>query len=102
MVEEKEEKNIVVTEVYQIGHGAFCTFGGIVYYRAGSLDKKLEGRTLQDYLINRHILSFDESKSQAKINDIDKEKVIAFIRRRSPEVIVLPDSFAVFLTESIK
>lgn len=88
MVEEKEGKNIVVTEVYQIGHWAFCTFGGIVYYRTGSLDKKLEGRTLQDYLINRHILSFDESKSQARLDDIDKEKVIAYIKRRSPEASI--------------
>lgn len=85
MVEEKEGKTTIVTEVYQIGHGAFCTFGGIVYYRAGSLDTKLEGRTLQDYLVNRHILSFDESKSRAKIEDIDREKLVAFIRKRSPD-----------------
>ncbi|MFH0955062.1 MAG: ATP-binding protein [Candidatus Micrarchaeota archaeon] len=84
-VEEKEGKHTVAIEVYQIGHGAFCTFGGIVYYRAGSQNTKLEGRTLQDYLINRHILSFDESKSQAKIDDIDQQKLMHFIQRRSPE-----------------
>ncbi|MFH1786290.1 MAG: ATP-binding protein [archaeon] len=85
-VEEKEQKKTVVCEVYQIGQGAFCTFGGIVYYRAGSTNTKLEGRTLQDYLINRHILSFDESRSQAKLEDLDVNRMRAFVKKRSPEV----------------
>src|SRR3989344_4804886 len=88
LVEEKDGKATVVAEIYQIGQGAFCTFGGIVYYRAGSSNTKLEGRTLQDYLINRHILSFDESRSQAKIEDLAEEKVSAYIGRRSPDAKV--------------
>jgi len=86
IVEEKEGKEVVVAEIYQVGQGAFCTLGGIVYYRTGSTNSKLEGRTLQDYLINRHILSFDESRSQAKIQDIDINKLEEFLKKRSPEV----------------
>jgi len=86
-IEEKEEKKTVVCEVYQIGQGAFCTFGGIVYYRAGSVNTKLEGRTLQDYLINRHILSFDESRSQAKLGDLDVDKIREFVKKRFPESV---------------
>jgi len=86
-VDEKEGKKTVVCEIYQIGQGAFCTFGGIVYYRAGSTNTKLEGRTLQDYLINRHILSFDESRSQAKLEDLDTHKVQEFLKKRSPEFV---------------
>ena len=48
-IEEREGKKIVVAEIYRIGQGAFCTFGGIVYYRSGSMNSKLEGRTLQDF-----------------------------------------------------
>jgi ATP-dependent DNA helicase RecG len=84
-VEEKEGKKTAVCEVYQIGQEAFCTFGGIVYYRAGSINTKLEGRTLQDYLVNRHILSFDESRSQAKLEDLDINKIRDFVKKRSPE-----------------
>ena len=84
MVEDKEGKKIVVCEIYQIGQGAFCTFGGIVYFRSGSVNIKLEGRTLQDYLVKRHILFFDESASSAKIDDLSLEKVRDYLRRRSP------------------
>jgi len=82
----KEGKKTVAAEVYQIDQSAFCTFGGIVYYRAGSVDTKLEGRTLQEYLINRHILSFDESRSKAKLADIDLSKLRDFLKKRSPEL----------------
>jgi ATP-dependent DNA helicase RecG len=85
-VETKEEKKVIVVEVYQIGQGAFCTFDGITYYRAGSVNSKLEGRTLQEFLINRHILSFDESRSQAKLEDIDIDKLRNLLKRRSPEL----------------
>lgn len=86
LVEKRENKKIVVIEIYQIGQGAFCTFGGIVYYRSGSLNVKLEGRTLQDYLVKRHILSFDEMAARATINDIDANTVKEFLQKRSPSV----------------
>ncbi len=85
-IDKKDNKNIVSVEIYPIGNGAFCTFGGIVYYRAGSQNTKLEGRTLQDYLVKRQILFFDERVSEAKLKDLDSEKVKAFIQRRSPKV----------------
>lgn len=86
IVEELEGKKVVVTEVYQIGSDSFCTSSGIVYYRFGSENRKLEGRTLQEYLINRKILSFDETKSTAVLSDIDAEKVGEYLRKRSPAV----------------
>lgn len=85
-LEEREGKKVVVVEVYPIGQGSFCTFNGIVYYRSGSTTVKLEGRTLQDYLIKRRILSFDESLSKAKLEDIDTSKLRSFLKKRSPSV----------------
>lgn len=85
-IEGKEGKNTVVCEIYQMGQGAFCTFGGIVYYRTGSTNSKLEGRTLQEFLVRRHILSFDESRSTAVIGDLDAGKLLDFLKKRSPSV----------------
>jgi ATP-dependent DNA helicase RecG len=84
--EEKDGKKTVVADVYQIGQGSFCTYGGIVYYRSGSLNAKLEGRTLQDYLVKRRILSFDELLSKAGLEDVDANKVREFLKKRSPSV----------------
>lgn len=86
LVEDRDGKKTIQVEVYQIGQGSFCTFTGIVYYRTGSINSKLEGKTLQDYLIRRHILSFDESKSRAKLEDIDAGKLSEFLKKRSPNV----------------
>ncbi|MEK6979484.1 MAG: ATP-binding protein [Candidatus Micrarchaeota archaeon] len=85
-IEEREGKKIVVAEIYRIGQGAFCTFGGIVYYRSGSMNSKLEGRTLQDFLVRSRILSFDDSLSDAKLEDMDATKVSNFLKKRSPNV----------------
>lgn len=86
-IEEKEGKKTISVEVYQLGQGAFCTLGGIVYYRASNVNSRLEGRTLQDYMVNRHIKSFDESPSPAKIGDIEPNKVAEFLKKRSPELV---------------
>ncbi len=86
MVEEKEGRKVIAIEVYQIGQGSFCTLGGIVYYRSSNVNNKLEGRTLQDYMVNRHIKSFDGSASEAGLGDIDSGKVEAFLKKRTPEL----------------
>jgi ATP-dependent DNA helicase RecG len=87
LVEEKEGKKLVSTEIYQMGQGAFCTFGGIAYYRTGSRNTKLEGRTLQDFMVKRRILSFDELASGAKLEDADPEKLKEFLQKRTPALI---------------
>lgn len=96
-VEDKDGKKTVVAEIYQIGQRAFCTFGGIVYYRAGSTNTKLEGRTLQEYMVSRQILSFDESQSRAKLDDIDAEKLRSFMKARSPQVEFKENKIAEYL-----
>lgn len=96
-VEEKGGKKTVVCEIYQIGQGAFCTFGGIVYYRSGSISIKLEGRMLQEFLVRRQILSFDESRSDAKLQDIDTAKLADFMKRRSPDLKFEEEKIADYL-----
>ena len=85
-VEEKEGKRTIVVEVSQAGQGTFCTHDGIVYHRTGSVNTKLGGRTLQAYLMDRYILSFDESRSQAGLGDIDPNRLKDFLVRRTPDL----------------
>jgi len=89
-VEEKGGKATVTVEIQQVGQNTFCTYDGIVYYRIGSVNSKLGGRTLQEYLMNRCILSFDESLSQATLSDIDIERLESFLRVRSPRLAFDP------------
>jgi ATP-dependent DNA helicase RecG len=85
-VEEMEGRMTVIVTVSQAGQGTFCTHDGIVYHRTGSINTKLEGATLQSYLMDRYILSFDESRSQSGVDDIDPAKVEAFLQKRSPSL----------------
>lgn len=94
----EQEKTIVILEVYQIGEGAFCTFGGIVYYRFGSQVRKLEGKTLQDYIIHRRILMFDETKSEAKLDDLDDKKISSYLESRTPNFVYQPKNKESVLT----
>jgi ATP-dependent DNA helicase RecG len=83
-VEEADGKRTVVVEVSKAGQGTFCTHDGIVYHRTGSVNTKLGGRTLQSYLMDRYILSFDESRSEAGLGDIDPARLEAFLVKRTP------------------
>lgn len=83
-VQKFDDKQVVTVEIYQLGQGTFCTFSGIVYCRFGSTNKKLEGKTLQDYMVTRHILFFDDLSSQAKIEDLEIGKIRDFLKIRTP------------------
>jgi len=85
-VEERDGKKIIAVDVFQMGQGSFCTFDGIVYYRTGSQNSKLEGKTLQDYMVKRRILYFDEAVSKAQPNEVDPEKLKSFLKKRSPSL----------------
>lgn len=85
-VEEMDGRRTIAVEVSQAGQGTFCTHDGIVYHRTGSVNTKLGGRTLQAYLMDRYILSFDESRSRADLADIDTERLRDFLERRTPDL----------------
>ena len=86
----EQGKSIIVVEIYKIGEGAFCTYGGIVYYRFGNITRKMEGKTFQDFLVHRRILSFDEAQSDAGLNDLDDQKIMDYLELRSPEFRYIP------------
>ncbi len=96
-VEKRQGKSIVITEVSPMGRG-FCTLGGIVYHRFGSQNRKLEGKTLHDFLIHRQVISFDESQSDALLEDIDPETLEEFLRIRNPSLKFEKEKMAEYLT----
>ncbi|MEK6874526.1 MAG: ATP-binding protein [Nanoarchaeota archaeon] len=83
-IEKAESKNVIIVEIYKIGDGTFCTYGEIVYYRFGNTTRKMEGKTLQDFLIHRKILSYDEGRSEATLEDLDDSKLASFLSKRTP------------------
>ncbi len=85
-VQEEAEKKIIVVDISRMGEGAFCTYDGVTYYRVGSTNAKLEGRTLQDYLVRKRILYFDESPSDATIEEISPELLKDYLKIRTPEL----------------
>ncbi|MFZ2456696.1 MAG: RNA-binding domain-containing protein [Candidatus Altiarchaeia archaeon] len=75
-------KHILAITVHKASDGNFYTFQGVIYVRAGTSIQKLDGLTMLEYLRNRHILCFDESVSDAKLDDIDVVKVRKFLELR--------------------
>src|SRR3989344_7571796 len=93
-IEEIDGKKILTIDIYQAGDNSFCTFNGVTYYLNGSVNAKLEGQSLQEYLTKRRIILFDEKVSNAQIRDLDPVKVIEFLKKRNPNLV--------FQTEKIK
>ncbi len=77
-------KNILVVRISKLE--GICTYKGIVYYRHGSETNRLEGGQLKEFIASRGILYFDgQICENATIDDIDREKLKEFMKRRSLE-----------------
>ncbi|HSV42560.1 MAG TPA: ATP-binding protein, partial [Methanomassiliicoccales archaeon] len=71
-------------EVMQLGQSLFCTLNGLVYIRSGSTNMKLEGASLQEFLVRRSLINFDTRLTEDDIDSLDMDKVLIFLRRRNP------------------
>jgi len=90
-------KHIIITKIHKTDNTNAHTFGGAIYVRMGSTNRKLEGQTMIEFLKNRHILCFDELTSKAKAEDIDKEKIQTYLSKRSQEDYLKSHSIKEFL-----
>ena len=78
-----ENKKLVVVIVHKADSTVFHSVEGVIYVRIGSTVQKLEGQSILEFLRNRQILLFDELiDSSAKIEDIDVQKVKAYMEKR--------------------
>mgnify|MGYP001583117057 CR=1 FL=1 len=80
------DKKIVCVDVSKMGLNSFCTVGGIVYKRHGSSNSKLEGKGLQEFLVQRKVLTFDRLASNATLEDLDLDAVAEFMQKTRPEM----------------
>lgn len=86
-VEKMQGKNVVHARVFPLSDDRFCSFKGLIYYRSGSSNLKLEGTSLHDFLVKRRVIEFDTGPTKAGIGDIAPEKVRSFLKVRSPTLI---------------
>lgn len=59
-----------------------CFFNKRCYVRQGTTNLELSGEELIDFLRRRTVLNFEESRSKATLNDLDREKINAYFERR--------------------
>lgn len=81
-VHEIKNKKVIMAIVQKAIDGIFHTFQGVIWVRIGSTIKKIEGNQIVEFLRNKQILCFDESISNAKISDIDPDKVKGYLNLR--------------------
>lgn len=85
-VENKDGKHIVHARIFPLSDDRFCSFKGLIYYRSGSSNLKLEGTSLHDFLVKRRVMEFDKGPTGAGIDDVAPDKVRSFLRVRSPNL----------------
>jgi ATP-dependent DNA helicase RecG len=66
--------------------GTACSLGGIFYVRSGSVNQKLEGGRLLEFLSRRMIVEFDSIASSAKVDDCGDDLLRRYLKVRSPKL----------------
>jgi ATP-dependent DNA helicase RecG len=96
-----EGKKILVVQVSRANDKNAHTFKGVIYVRIGSTTKRLEGQSLFDFLKNKQILCFDEQDSEAKISDLDEEKIKQYLKKREQNNYLKSNSIKDFISSNM-
>jgi len=75
-------KKVITIVIQRAIDNTFHTFQGVIWVRIGSTLKKIEGNQIVDFLRSKQILCFDETPSNAKISDIDENKIKDYLSIR--------------------
>jgi ATP-dependent DNA helicase RecG len=87
----RSDKNLIVVEIEPMSQGALCSFDGSIFVRRGSTNEKAEGRTLQELLLRKKILNFENTPSQANLDEVDNDALRTYLGVRSPSVSYLAE-----------
>src|SRR3989338_6690013 len=79
---EINNKKVIITIIQRAIDNTFHTFQGVIWAKVGSTLKKVEGNQIVDFLRGKQILCFDETISNAKIEDIDSKKITEYLAFR--------------------
>jgi ATP-dependent DNA helicase RecG len=86
-VEKIDGKEVVHARIFPLSDDRFCSFKGLIYYRSGSSNLKLEGTSLHDFLVKRRVIEFDMGPTSAGLDDVAPDKVRSFLKARSPALV---------------
>lgn len=93
-----ENKIILSVQIKKAHDQIYHTFQGAIYVRVGSTTQRLDGATQLDYLRQKQILSFDETfNDEATMEDIDPDKIRAYLHHRGREDFLETHSMEIFL-----
>jgi ATP-dependent DNA helicase RecG len=76
------DKKILAIVIQKAIDNTFHTFQGVIWARIGSTLKRVEGAQIIEFLRNKQILCFDETSSNAKLEDLDLNKIKSYLRLR--------------------
>lgn len=97
-IKEIDKKKLIVVSVQKAITRSFYTYKGALYVRIGSKVRRLEAEDQMRFLRNKQIFEFDESFiSEVSIDEIDIEKVEAYLQKRGLPNYLLTHSVEEFL-----
>ena len=94
-------KKIVAIKIERANDKNAHTYKGAVYVRIGSTIRKLDGRSLFDFLKNKQILCFDEQDSEAKLSDLDEMKIQNYLIKRNQNNYLKTNSVKDFIISNM-
>jgi len=75
-------KNIVAITVQKAPDCTYHTFDGVIYGKIGSTLHKFEGPQIAEFLRMKQVLSFDDTITNAKLSDLDNQKITNYLNLR--------------------
>lgn len=84
LLETMEDKRVLLVKVERLPDNTLCSYKGRVFIRSGTVNRRLDGKALQDVLASRSIVRCDEVPSSAGIGDISQKMLSDYLRVRSP------------------
>lgn len=93
-------KKILAIVVQKAPDATYHTFDGVIYSKIGSTIHKFEGQQIAEFLRMRQVLSFDDTASNAKINDLDNQKITNYLTLRRQHDFLASHSIRDFLVST--
>lgn len=84
LVEEIECRRVIAVKVDRLPDETLCSYKGRAFIRSGTVNRRLEGRALQDVLASRFIVHCDELPSSVLIVDVSPRLLSEYLRSGSP------------------
>lgn len=92
-----QDKKLIAITVQKAIDNTFHTFQGVIYVKVGSTLKRIEGNQMVDFLRAKQFLCFDETLSNAEMDDLDIVKIKRYLNLRKQNDFLETHSIEDFL-----